>query len=76
MGSTFNLDAQILLNPKPITTMKAYLDGTVVATSSNATLRHEITTALDETHIITIQGWDDEGIEYRVQQNININLEQ
>ena len=76
MGSTFNLDAQILLNPKPITTMKSYLDGTVVATSSNSTLQHEITTSLDGTHIITIQGWNDEGIEYRVQQNININVKQ
>ena len=76
MGSTFNLDAQILLNSKPITTMKAYLDNTVVAASSNATLRHEITTSLDGTHILIIQGWDDGGIEYRIQQNININVKQ
>lgn len=76
VGSTFNVNAQILLNPKPITTMKAYLDNTVVATSSNATLQHEITTSLDGTHILTIQGWDDDGIEYRVQQNININVKQ
>ena len=76
VSSTFNLNAQILLPPKPITTMKAYLDGTVVATSSNATLQHEISTTLDGTHILTIQGWDDTGIEYRVQQNININVKQ
>lgn len=76
VGSTFNLNAQILLPPKPITEMKAYLDNSVVATSSNATLQHEITTALDGTHILTIQGWDDEGIEYRVQQNLNINVKQ
>ena len=56
--------------------MKAYLDNTIVATSSNATLQHEITTSLDGTHILTIQGWDDDGIEYRVQQNININVKQ
>lgn len=76
VGSTFNLNAQILQNPKPITAMKAYLDNTVVATSSNATLQHEISTSLDGTHILTIQGWDDDGIEYRVQQNININVKQ
>lgn len=76
VGNTFNLNAQILLPPKPITTMKAYLDGTVVATSSNANLQHEISTSLDGTHILTIQGWDDTGIEYRVQQNININVKQ
>ena len=76
VGSTFNLNAQILLPPKPIITMKAYLDGSVVATSSNATLQHEISTSLDGTHILTIQGWDDTGIEYRLQQNININVKQ
>lgn len=74
VGSTFNIDAQILLNPKPITAMKAYLDGTVVATSSNGTLQQEVSTSLVGTHILTIQGWDDTGIEYRVQQNININV--
>ncbi len=76
VGSTFNIDAQILQNPKPITAMKAYLDNTVVATSSNGTLQHEVSTSLDGTHILTIQGWDDDGIEYRVQQNININVKQ
>lgn len=76
VGSTFNLNAQILLPPKPITGMKAYLDNTVVATSSNATLQHEISTSPDGTHILTIQGWDDEGIEYRVQQDININVKE
>lgn len=74
VGGTFNLDAQILLNPEPITTMKAYLDNTVVASSTGATLQQEITTSLNGTHILTIQGWDDDGIEYRVQQNININV--
>jgi Bacterial Ig domain len=74
VGSTFNINAQILDNPKPITRMKAYLDGTVVATSSNGTLQHEVSTQLEGTHILTIQGWDDSGIEYRVQQDININV--
>jgi hypothetical protein len=54
--------------------MKAYLDNSVVATSGNANLQQEITTSLNGTHILTIQGWDDDGIEYRVQQNININV--
>jgi hypothetical protein len=74
VGSTFNINAQILLAPKTITKMKAYLDNSVVATSSNSTLRQEVTTSLEGTQILTIQGWDDEGTEYRVQQNININV--
>jgi hypothetical protein len=43
---------------------------------SRRRLQHEITTSLDATHILTIQGWDDDGIEYRLQQNININVKQ
>jgi hypothetical protein len=74
VGSTFNLNAQIVIPPEPITSMKAYLDNSVVATSGNSNLQHEVTTNLTGTHILTIQGWDDDGIEYRVQQNININV--
>lgn len=74
VGSTFNLNAQILLPPETITAMKAYLDNSVVATSSNATLQQEVSTTLNGTHILTIQGWDEDGIEYRVQQNLNINV--
>jgi hypothetical protein len=74
LSGTFNVNAQILLPPKPITSMKAYLDSTVVATSSNSNLQAEVSTNLTGTHILTIQGWDDTGIEYRMQQNININV--
>jgi len=74
IGNTFNLNTQILDNPKPITTMKAYLDNSLVATSSGPTLQSEVSGAPDGTHILTIQGWDDTGIEYRYQENININV--
>jgi hypothetical protein len=65
---------QIIGNPKPITAMKAYIDNSVVATSSNATLQQEISDAPNGTHILTVQGWDDAGTEYRIQENININV--
>jgi hypothetical protein len=74
VGSTFNLNAQIVDNPKPITGMKAYIDNTVYAASSNGHLQHEITDAPDGTHILTIQGWDDDGTEYRIQEDINVNV--
>lgn len=74
VGNTFNVNAQILDNPRPITTMKAYLDNTLVATSSGPTLQHEVSSAPNGTHILTIQGWDTAGIEYRLQENININV--
>jgi hypothetical protein len=74
VGNTFNINAQILYNPNPITTMKAYLDDNVVASSTNATLQAEVSGQPNGTHILTIQGWDDKGIEYRLQENININV--
>jgi hypothetical protein len=74
VANTFNLNAQILDNPKPITGMKAYIDNKVYATSSNGNLQVEISGAPNGTHILTIQGWDSAGIEYRIQQDININV--
>jgi len=50
------------------------IDGTLVATSSNANLQHEIANAPNGTHILTIQGLDDQGTAYFLQQNININV--
>lgn len=76
VGSTFNLNAQILDNPKPITGMRAYIDNTLYATSTNGNLQHEITSAPNGTHILTIQGWDNDGIEYRIQEDINVNVSQ
>lgn len=74
VSNTFNLNTQIFGNTKPITSMKAYLDNSLVASSSGSTLQSEISDAPDGTHILTIQGWDDTGIEYRYQENININV--
>jgi hypothetical protein len=74
VGSTFNVNAQILDNPKPITGMKAYIDNTIFATSTNGNLQQEISGAPNGTHILTIQGWDDDGIEYRIQEDINVNV--
>jgi hypothetical protein len=64
----------MLDNPKPITGMKAYIDNTVYAGSSNGHLQHEITGAPNGTHILTIQGWDDDGTEYHIQKDINVNV--
>ena len=74
VGNTFNIDMYVAYNPKPITAMKAYIDNTLVASSTNATLQQEVKNAPDGTHILTVQAWDDEGTEYRIQENININV--
>jgi len=74
VANTFNLDMQIVDNPNPIKSMKAYIDDSVVATSENGNLQQEIKDAPNGTHILTVEGWDTEGIEYRIQENININV--
>jgi hypothetical protein len=74
VGNTFNLNAQIVDNTNPITEMKAFIDSNVVATSNSANLQHEVSEAPDGTHILTIQGRDSEGIEYFIQENINIHV--
>lgn len=74
VGNTFNLNAQIVNNPAPIVSMKAYIDNTEVASSSNANLQQEVTNAPDGTHILTIAGEDSQGIRYFYQENININV--
>lgn len=73
VGNTFNINMQVINNTNPITEMKAYLDNTVVATSTNAALQAEIT-GPNGTHILTVQAWDDKGLEYRIQQDVNINV--
>jgi Bacterial Ig domain len=75
VSNTFNINMQVMNNPNPITAMKAYLDNSLVATSSNGTLQSEVT-GPDGTHILTVQAWDDKGIEYRIQQDVNINVHQ
>jgi hypothetical protein len=71
---SFSLNMQIRDNPNPITSMTAMLDKTVVATSSGPTLQQEITGAPAGTHILTVTGVDTQGIVYRIQENINIDI--
>jgi hypothetical protein len=74
VSNTFNINMQVMNNKNPIVEMKAYLDNTVVATSTNGSLQAEVSDAPDGTHILTVQAWDDKGLEYRIQQDVNINV--
>lgn len=74
VGNSFTIQNQIQNNPRPITTLKAYLDGKVVATSSGPTMISQVNNAPSGTHIITLQAWDTAGTVYRVQYNVNINV--
>jgi hypothetical protein len=58
-------------DPKPITSMKVYLDNTVVATSTGATIV-AIVTAAAGRHLLTVQAWDATGTLYKTQQTVNV----
>ena len=74
VGNSFAIKATIMDNPRPITTMKAYVDSTLVASASGPTMYQTVSGQPNGTHILTVQAWDTSGILYRVQYNININV--
>jgi hypothetical protein len=69
--SPFSLDASVKSSPATITSMKAYLDNTVVATSSGPTILSTVT-ASPGTHDVTVQAWDSEGNLYKSQVTVNV----
>lgn len=69
--SPFRISFNVENNPAPITAMKAYLNGRVVAVSSGPTLDQEVT-ANKGTQILTIQAWDSAGKLYRLVENVNV----
>jgi hypothetical protein len=71
VNSPFTVQAQTVQNPAPITTMKVYLDSTVVQVSSGATIVAEVT-ASPGTHLLTVQAWDTTGMLYKTQQTVNV----
>jgi hypothetical protein len=71
VGSPFRISFNVENNPAPITAMKAYLNGRVVAISSGPALDQEVT-ANPGTQILTIQAWDTAGKLYRSVQNVNV----
>ena len=71
MNSPFPVQAQAVQNPKPITEMKVYLDNTVVATSTGATVVAKVTASAG-THLLTVEAWDTTGTLYKTQQTVNV----
>jgi len=69
--SPFSLDASVKSSPATITAMKAYLDNTVVATSSGPTILSNVT-ATPGTHDVTVQAWDSTGNLYKSQVTVNV----
>ena len=71
VSTTFRISANVENKTAPITTMRAYLNGTAVATSFGPTLDQQVT-ASKGTHILVIQAWDTAGKLYRSTANVNV----
>jgi hypothetical protein len=69
--SPFRISASVQNNPAPITTMRVYLNGQVVANSFGPTLDQQVTAAKG-TRIMVIQAWDTAGKLYRSTANVNV----
>jgi hypothetical protein len=69
--SPFSLNATVQNNPAQITEMKAYVDDSVVATSSGPTILANIS-ASHGTHLLTVQAWDTSGYLYKSQVTVNV----
>lgn len=72
--STFPITANIVNNTDQITTMKEWIDNTLVATSNGPTMSSTVENAPAGTHILTLQAWEASGAIYRIQYNINVNV--
>jgi hypothetical protein len=71
-NSPFTVQAGAVGNTEPITTTKLYLDNTVVATSTGATIVATVTASAG-THLLTVQSWDTTGVLYKTQHTVNVN---
>ena len=71
LNSPFTVQAQTVQNPAPMTSIKVYLDNTVVGTSTGATIVVTVTASAG-THLLTVQGWDTTGTLYKTQQVVNV----
>jgi hypothetical protein len=71
VATSFRISASVENNPAPISAMKAYLSGTVIAHSFGPTLDQPVT-APKGTHILVIQAWDTAGKLYRSAANVNV----
>jgi len=69
--SPFRVSASVQNNPAPITTMRVYLNGKVVANSFGPTVDQQVSAAKG-THIMVIQAWDTAGKLYRYTENVNV----
>jgi hypothetical protein len=69
----FLIDASVENNPNPITSMKAYVGNTLVASSSGPTLYQHVSAA-NGTHVLRVDAIDTKGRLYRSIMNVSVNV--
>ena len=73
VSGSFLIDASVQNNPNPITSMKAYVGNTLVASSSGPTIYQHVNAA-NGTHVLRIDASDAKGRLYRSMINVNVNV--
>jgi hypothetical protein len=73
VSSSFLIDASVQNNPSPITSMKAYVGNTLVASSTGPTL-YQTVSASNGTHVLRVDAIDSKGHLYRSMLNVNVNV--
>lgn len=69
--SPFRVSASVQFNTASITTMKVYVDGREVGSSSGPVFDQPVN-AVKGTHILVVQAWDTAGKLYRLTENVNV----
>ncbi len=73
VSGSFLIDAAVQNNTSPITSMRAYVGNTLVASSSGPTLYQHVS-ASTGTHVLRVDASDSKGRLYRSMMNVNVNV--
>lgn len=66
--TSFTFQADVQNNPKPITSMKVYVDGVVKVSNNGPGITAQLSFAKNSTHIVWVKAWDTAGKMYAVYQ--------
>ena len=66
--TSFQFQADVQNNTVPITTMKLYVDNTLVATSGGPGITKQLNLPANSTHIVWVKAWDTQGKVYAAYQ--------
>lgn len=70
--TSFRVQADVTGNPSPITSMKIYLDGSVVAQNNGPGIAKQLDLPANSTHIIWVKAWDAAGRMYATYQTVYV----